>query len=182
MRQPKPYFRKQKKTWYVQIEGRQLSLGRNKKQAWQKYHELMSNRTGLVSNTAPVARVLDAFLEWCSINRAEGTYKIARYYCCSFVESVGKRLTVEQLKPKHISQWVDRKDTWSDTTKHDAISRIQRALNWAVKQGHIDRSPIGNYDEKPRRSRREVVYSRKDFKRICDACSEVHRVPSCREK
>ena len=47
MRQPKPYFRKQKKTWYVQIDGRQLSLGSDKKKAWQRYHELMANRTDL---------------------------------------------------------------------------------------------------------------------------------------
>ena len=49
---------------------------------------------------------------------------------------------------------------------------MQRAFNWAVKQGHIQKSPIAAFDEKPARQRREVVYSKEEFARICDASSD----------
>jgi hypothetical protein len=42
MRIPRPWFRKSNKTWYVQIRGRQVNLGKNKTEAHAKYRKLMS--------------------------------------------------------------------------------------------------------------------------------------------
>jgi hypothetical protein len=41
MRRPKPFFRKQTQTWYVQIGRRQINLGRDEKEAFKQYHALM---------------------------------------------------------------------------------------------------------------------------------------------
>ncbi len=54
MRQPKPYFRAQKQAWYVQIDGRQFSLGRDEQAAWNRYHELMAGRVDLSSKNSTV--------------------------------------------------------------------------------------------------------------------------------
>ena len=108
MRQPKPYFRKQKQAWYVQIDGRQISLGRDEQAAWNRYHELMAGRADLASERATVAQLLETYLEWCSKNRAKGTYENSRLYCRHFVRSVGKQLRIGQLKPKHVTEWMDR--------------------------------------------------------------------------
>lgn len=172
MRQPKPYFRKQKQTWYVQIDGRQISLGRDRQAAWQRYHELMAGRVDLASEQATVAQLLETYLEWCSKNRSAGTYDNSRLYCRHFARAIGKQLKIGQLKPKHITAWIDRHPNWSDTSKNDAISIVQRTFNWAVKQGHITRSPIVGFDEKPSRRRREAVYSPGEFAEILDACAD----------
>ena len=52
MRQPKPYFGKQKQAWYVQIDGCQISLGHDRQLAWKRYHELMIGRTDLARSVA----------------------------------------------------------------------------------------------------------------------------------
>jgi hypothetical protein len=44
MREPKPFFRKQTGTWYVQIGKKQHNLGRDEQVAKQKYHALMAGR------------------------------------------------------------------------------------------------------------------------------------------
>ena len=44
MRQPKPFYRKSKQAWYLQIGKRQVSLGPDEKEAWQKYHEIMADK------------------------------------------------------------------------------------------------------------------------------------------
>ena len=44
MRQAKPWYRKSTKTWYVQLDGRQVPLGKDKDEAFQKYHQLMTGR------------------------------------------------------------------------------------------------------------------------------------------
>ena len=44
MREPKPFFRKQTGTWYVQIGKKQHNLGPDEQVAKQKYHALMAGR------------------------------------------------------------------------------------------------------------------------------------------
>ena len=44
MKQPKPFFRRFTQSWYVQIGNQQINLGRDRKLAWEKYHQLMANR------------------------------------------------------------------------------------------------------------------------------------------
>ncbi len=54
MKQPKPFFRRYTRSWYVQIGKRQIGkrqicLGRDKKAAWEKYHQIMASRHDLTS-------------------------------------------------------------------------------------------------------------------------------------
>ncbi len=44
MRQPKPFFRKQTRSWYVQIKGKWINLGADKDAAFETYHEMMAGR------------------------------------------------------------------------------------------------------------------------------------------
>ena len=39
---PKPYFRKDRQTWTVQINGHQHNLGHDRDAAFKQYHELMA--------------------------------------------------------------------------------------------------------------------------------------------
>ncbi len=38
---PKPFFRKSRRAWYVQINGRQHNLGRDRQEAFRQYYDLM---------------------------------------------------------------------------------------------------------------------------------------------
>ena len=172
MRQPKPFFRKQTKSWYVQIGKRQINLGSNKEEAWAKYHEMMTSDIDLNYYQSTVAQLLDIYLDWCQKRRSKGTYDNNLRYCKSLIGCVGKRLKVRQLKPRHISEWMDLHQQWSPSSKNDAISIIQRAFNWAVKQGHIDRTPIPYIEDKPARTRREVFYTPDQFKQILDSVTD----------
>ncbi len=55
---------------------------------------------------------------------------------------------------------------WTDTTRNDAISIVQRPFNWAVKQGRLERNPIAHLEDKPSRQRREVVYTPEQWQAI----------------
>jgi len=83
MRQAKPWYRKSTKTWYVQLDGRQVPLGKDKEDANRKYHQLMSGRRG--SQTIHrVDELLDEFLEHVNRNQAKGSYRLYRHYFRSF--------------------------------------------------------------------------------------------------
>jgi integrase len=172
MRQPKPFLRKQTKTWYVQIDKRQINLGPDEEIAWAKYHELMTAADDLNYYQATVVQLLDTYLEWCQKRRSAGTYENNLLYCKSFTDCIGKRLKIRQLKPKHITSWMDLHPDWAPSTKNDAISIVQRAFNWAVRQGHIDRTPIPYIEDKPTRTRREIVYSPEQFQKILSVVTD----------
>lgn len=67
--EPRPYWKKSHRQWYVKIDGTHYPLGRDKEAAWEEYHKLMAGRRDL-GNRPLVLDLLEAFLAWCEVNRA----------------------------------------------------------------------------------------------------------------
>jgi integrase len=77
---------------------------------------------------------------------------------------VPRGLTVAELKPFHVEEWLDRHPGWK-TGRRGAITAVQRAFNWAAKQGRIDENPL-RHIEKPPGKRREMITSQQEFDTI----------------
>lgn len=153
MKGPKPFYRKQTKAWYVQIGKKQHNLGKNKKEAWAKYHALMADRQDIEDDTT-VAQLIDRYLEWCKNHRAKRTYDWYAWHLNSLLDSVGCRLKVRDIKPYHATRWLDeRYKGTSDTYRCGAVRTLKRAFNWAVKEGYLARSPVANVSRPVQRSR-----------------------------
>jgi integrase len=60
---------------------------------------------------------------------------------------------------------MDAQETWGNNTKNGFCRSVCRAFNWAVRQGHIDKSPVKGV-EKPPTERREDVVTPAEFERI----------------
>lgn len=155
---PKPFFRRSRGLYYVQLRGKQINLGADRVAAFARYHELMTQVPPAVVPSDDVISIIDAFLDWCQQHRAPRTYDWYKERLQSFVESVPATLTVSQLRPFHVQQWADSHSGWNGGMRRGCMLAVQRAFNWAVKLGHIDRSPIA-YLEKPKAGTRELVIS-----------------------
>lgn len=136
MRQPKPFFRTFTKTWYVTLNGRQINLGRDEQTAYEKYFELMARRGQAVATFSRVVDVFEAYLAWVGEHRSQGTYDKAVHYLSDFTKFIGKTLPIRSLQATQLLLWTEATD-WTDTTRHDAISLVQRAFTWAVTRGHL---------------------------------------------
>ena len=79
MREPKPFFRKQTSTWYVQIGKKQHNLGPDEQVAKQKYHALMAGRQPVTDETT-VYSVLFQFLGWNKEQREGSTHEFYRQH------------------------------------------------------------------------------------------------------
>ena len=163
-RQPKPYLRKQTKSWYCSIGGRQISLGKDRDAAFEKFYELMGDREQVRNDISTLYELSQVYLDWCQENRKPGTYENHRRYLKRFILAVGKRLRPHQLKKHQITKWLEGM-TCGSTSKNDAVSVVQRMLNWAVEQDYLSRNPIKGL-KKPRRERRDVFYTEDQWKRI----------------
>ncbi len=163
-RKPEPYLRKQTNSWYCSIKGRQISLGRTKEAAFEKFHELMAKQDQVQDEISTLYALSQVYLDWCETNRKSGTYQNQRRYLASFIEAVGKRLRPSQLKRHHVRSWYESLNV-TTTSQNDAASTVQRMLNWAVDQEYLTRNPVAGM-RKPKRKRRDVFYTPDQWKAI----------------
>ena len=99
----KPFWRKQTRSWYCQIDGKQINLGKDKRAAEKRCRELLRNQQALNAATTTVKGLIARYLEWCSKHRAEATYYGSQFYLKSFAATISDRLRIEEVKPEHIN-------------------------------------------------------------------------------
>jgi site-specific recombinase XerD len=140
----KIWFRKDIGCWMVTLGGKRIRLadGReNKKLAQQKFHELAAEQPKAPeAASARVADVIEAFLAWTKIHRSEETNRNYLWFGQAFSEHSGY-LPVAELKPIHVTRWVDGKG-WNQTTQRNARRSIHRAFSWACEEGILARNPL----------------------------------------
>jgi hypothetical protein len=103
-RQPKPYFRKQTRSWCFSSGGKQVNLGPDHKAAMARFHELMREKDTLKSSAKTLYDLSQGYLDWCQQNRSIATCKRHLHCLHSFISHVGEKLSVTGLRPHHLSQ------------------------------------------------------------------------------
>ena len=165
---PKPFFKASRNTWYVEIDRKQINLGSDKKEAFDRYHELMRQKPQNVDCTLAIG-VIDAYLGWIRQNKSYRTYEWYLRHCQVFAKSIPATLPVGKLKPHHLSDCIAKQTDWSSTTKNGLCRAVQRAFRWAEDEERILRSPIARF-KKPKAKRREVVIPVDEFLKIRSLC------------
>lgn len=162
MRPRRPWYRTERKAWYVEIAGRQHLLAAGPKEetrdhAEQRYHELMleiRDNPPVDGGNPTVASIIEAFLEWASVHLKPRTYSGYRSSLQKFADVHGGRL-VRDAKAYHLTKWVDDHREWkTDWTRGREIRSVKRPFSWAVKQGLIPINPyaaVGYRNGDPRR-------------------------------
>ena len=145
---PRPnkiWFRKDTGWWMVTIAGKKIRLAQgrqNKQAAQQKFHELMLTRHQTPDTSDPrVADLVEAFLVFAEKRFSEDTYRNYRFYGQKFAEACGRYATSE-LKPFHITKWVDGQTTWNPTTERNARRLAHRVMTWAKAEGLLAQNPL----------------------------------------
>ncbi|QDV79870.1 tyrosine-type recombinase/integrase [Botrimarina mediterranea] len=166
-RRPTPWFRKGR-GWYVQHRGKQVALGKDKAEAFRRFHALMQKADDAVAQGDSFAAICDEFLEWTLQHRARRTYD---WYVAllqpfaAFLKTHGFVGPAEGLRPLHVRRWLEQHPTWGGTTQRQAIAAVQRCYNWAVRMGFLDRSPMTGI-EKPQANVRTLVVTPAAYKAL----------------
>lgn len=159
-----PYYRQAQNRWVCTIDGNRVTLGENKEEAFDKYHALMLDKRSVRAELTTIYALTQSYLDWVECNRKDVTYKKQKHYLESFIGSIGMSMKASTLKPHHLTKWTN-KDTWSSTSRNDAITIVQTMFNWSVDQGYLSATPIPRI-RKPKAKRREIVYTPDQWKRI----------------
>jgi integrase len=149
----------------VTIQGKRHNLGPNKKQAYDRFHDLMRKPRRLTVSAVAIAAILDPFLDWVERNRSAATYEWYRCRLQSFIEHYPD-LAVDELRPYHVEQWAGSPHL-AVTSRRNLMRAVKRALKWAVTQGYLENSPIAHM-EVPGGQAREVYVPPEEFLQALD--------------
>ena len=161
---PKPFFKKSRRQWYVEIRRRQICLGADRDQAFIRYHELMRQPEARAVNSSAFAAIVDAFLEWVRQNRSPDTFEWYRYRLERFCQRLPD-LRAADLRPFHVQQRVDSYPALSRTSKRNYVRSVKRCCKWATQQGYLPTDPVQHL-EVPGADRRETLISLEDYERL----------------
>jgi len=157
---PKPFFKKSRGVWYVEIDRHQHNLGPDRDEAFRQYYQLMGQPHEQKVSAESLAAIIDAFLGWVERHRSAETYEWYRYRLQRFIERYPD-LRAADVRPYHVEKWVARYQL-SVNSRRNYLRSIKRCLRWATAQGYLDRNPIANL-ELPSQERREIALSRGEF-------------------
>jgi integrase len=155
-----PWWWKERNEYGIYIRGKRHPLGPDKAEAERRWHELMAapESAPVVTDstnqdTIFVSEILEKFLSWCKKHRDPGTYDWYFQRLAEF-DDLRHDLTIREMKPFHVQEWIDTKK--SSGHQRGCLIAVNRAMNWAEKQGHIVKNPIKGM-EKPAAGRRDIL-------------------------
>lgn len=125
------------------------------------------NRTiDCMENALTVNALITKYLAWCVKHRAPRSHEWYQGHLHGFLKHPGVAdMAATAIKPYHVTEWVDSKETWGSTYSRGAIVAVQRVWNWAVEQGHLESSPLLRM-KKPTAKRRETYMKPGDYEEI----------------
>ncbi len=184
MPNPQPYFRKLDSWWYVQTtnpEGkrRQVKLVKGldqKAAAFERFYQLMAQKDPAAvedRSQVNVASYCDLFLEWQQKHHSANTYDWYQRFLQDFCDASGSVL-VKDLKPFHVTRWIDTHTKWGQSTQRAAMTCVKRVFNWAVSEGYLDASPVRGL-VRPACLRRDKVVTVEEHQRILEATDDDFR-------
>lgn len=174
---PQPFWRDARQCYFVQIGKKQVRLSPDRDEAFRLYHDLMSRPAeqppAAVAPESPhlVVEIFDEFLEWAAKHKAPRTYAWYKENIQCFIDRMPPGLTIAELKPLHVTRAMNEFAHWANNTKNDFIGAVKRALNWAVDEEMIDRSPLARM-KKPAREAREMAVSPAEYGTVIEAVKE----------
>jgi hypothetical protein len=143
----KPWYRKPRDTWFVEIDGKQVPVAKgehNRAAAEKELHRLKSLRDEPDPSISPdsVVSLLGRFLGWTKKHKSPATYEQRRYFLKSFVRHRGvKKLRPERVTVEVAESWLDAHPRWKASRRHTILCLL-RAFNWSVNRGKRARNPI----------------------------------------
>jgi integrase len=173
---PKPFWRGARNAWYVEVGGKQVKLAADKEEAFRLYHEMMARKPEeraepiAAPSDLSVVEVIDRFLGWAKVNRAILTYEAYKQRLQALIDAIPASLSCSELKPYHLTRVMDAKE-WGANRKSDFAGAVNRAFNWAMKQGLIDKNPVAHV-EKPARQARELSITPKEYAEVMAKVAE----------
>src|SRR5262249_54049586 len=132
---PKPWYRKDKKAWYLQVSRRkQKRLGKTKAEADEEYRRWILEQGEALPQgerkNLTVAELAQAFLDSAKLHIKPKSYEFYCYFIVPFVERFGSA-PAATFPPLSFTKWRDEHEGWKGSLRCCTVA-VKRLFNWAV--------------------------------------------------
>jgi integrase len=172
---PRPWYRKGKDAWYVELHGRKVRLGTTKAEAFKRFYELQAGVEPIPTAEScrwAVETLVGLYLDDLRRRVSPRTLYVARCYLNPVLAACG-RIIVRQLRRQHVEDAISKHAAWNSSTRYHVTCRIVAAFNWAVREGIIQTNPLqGIHKPLPRSRGTRVLITPDEYARLYDAAPE----------
>jgi integrase len=160
----KPWWRATNRAWYVTLDGRQIKLCDapnkrdliGKEMARTELARIIATQQG-AGDDPQIGALALRFLQWNRQHRADATLAWYRDFLQDLIDYLPVT-RVSELRPFHITQWVDSHATWGGSSRRGAVVAVKRLFSWAVAEGRLSHHPLAHL-KRPRSPRRDTLIS-----------------------
>lgn len=168
----KVWYRAARDAWYTTVRGKKVMLAKgraNKAEAQARFHKILAGIKPAPDNEILTATLCDLFLDFSLANHSQAAFENYKHFLSAFCKTHG-RLKAEDIRPFHVTRWVDAKKKWNGAKRH-AVIAVKRAFSWALQQGLIESHRLHTL-KAPRVKRRERVLSADERKLILSSVKD----------
>jgi hypothetical protein len=128
-RASKPWYRKDRDAWYVNVQGKRIKLvdGKsNRNEVYRRFLALKPDGTKAITALVTGEEVCELFVEFSRTNLKPKTHDGYKRFLEPFASHVGV-IDGSEVQPKHVTRFLEQCPTWGKTTRYNAITAIKRA-------------------------------------------------------
>lgn len=185
----KPFYYAAQKAWYLKAKGedgkwKNLRLAKTEIEAIDVWHKMReAAKRANEPDGITVGELLDLYAESMAERvkmgqLAASTLERSEEYLGSFTaHGCIEVLSVRDLKPYHVDEWLSSKTTWNATTRHHGAIAVKRAMKWGVDRGRISVSPVASLTVEAGEARSHLI-DQSLHERLLDGASD----PRCKRK
>ena len=144
----RPWYRKERDTWYTTLGGKQVRLAKGKGNRKVAEKELLKLKLAqhaspsVASERQTVQSILGAYLKHAKRHLSARHFAHQQSILQRFNDAHGYR-DVADCRPIHLTQWLDANPDWkTDWTLHGIVSTVKRAFTCAATQELITKNPF----------------------------------------
>jgi integrase len=171
-RRPEPWYWSKRKGWYVQLDGKQILLGKADKRTpnpppeiQKEWHRLMAVGNRLSDEErrrTTVPELVEVFLEWKAKTRRASTIRRYEYILLPFATRYKNR-RVSDIHPHDVLDFAAGQATWGDSTRFIFVGLVVTAWRYARDRGYFDANPLVDIDNPYRMQVREHAMTTEEF-------------------
>ncbi|AMV24099.1 site-specific tyrosine recombinase XerC [Gemmata sp. SH-PL17] len=175
-RKPGIWLRKGTPWYYVTLKGDQIRLSKDEKEAQRMFHELMAKKVAEAPDPEPPAalgvsfkKLADEYLKATQGDKGQRAFQQQTKTLQLFSNHV-KKLRADEVRPHMVRAWLATKPEWNVSTQSGQRKTIKAVLNWAVKEGYLNESPLKKMAG-GEALRRDRVFTEEEKKKISEFVS-----------
>jgi integrase len=156
------WTRKGRTGWYATINGRQIPLGDDRKEAERLFHELKAAGRPVPRSSLTVGTLVDQYLDAIRSEVRETTWANYRWYLLRWYRHAGDKRAAA-VKPYDVREWLatecprrvgdKNRKGWTTSTRHVAVSIVRQWSAWCQREGHLDTDPLVGVKRPPCKTR-----------------------------